>query len=87
MEEDVVKETILTKSGVLQQTNKQAKKHSHSLIKDSNHELVFESVELTIVETSYPFSSNDGPKKDKKTQFTIKGVLFCEILVPGSPTL
>lgn len=81
-----MKETILTKIGILKRTKKPTNKPSDSPIKTTTQELVVESVEPTAVKPSNHVSSKSGPKKVRKLQFTKKGVLVREVSCHGSPT-
>lgn len=76
MEDEIVKETIPMKTGVLKRTKKPAKKPSGSPIKTTTQKLVVESPKPKDVEFLIPISSQGGPKKVRKAQFTRWGVQF-----------
>lgn len=85
VEEELVKEIIPTKIGVLKLTKKPAKNSSASLIKTTTHEPVFERVKSPVIESSNPRSSTKGTMKIRKLHVTKRGLLIQEVLFPSLP--
>ncbi|CAI9286818.1 unnamed protein product [Lactuca saligna] len=84
VEEENMKETTHSKSGVLKSTKKPTKKPTDSPIKKPIQDSVIESVEPKNVDSSNPISSQKGLMKIRRPQFNNKGVLFCEVSIPVS---
>ncbi|CAH1424953.1 unnamed protein product [Lactuca virosa] len=84
--DEVSKEIILSKTGILKHTKKPAKRPHDSSVRSSVQESEIETTKQTQVDSSHTHSSQKGIKKIRKPQFNRRGVLFREVHVPVVPT-